>query len=52
MCKEKLYQCSKCGTKKTGDKIFYYVDGNNTAITRNSLPYCYKCYIETYGKGK
>jgi len=46
----KKCKCSICGIEHTIDKIYYYVDCNNRAITKNSKPYCYNCYIKTYGK--
>ena len=50
--KEKLCQCSLCKEKLPAEDIFYYVDGNNISITKNSPPYCKKCYIKTYGYGR
>lgn len=28
---------------------YYWVDGNNCAITKAQKPHCKKCYIEKYG---
>lgn len=41
-------ECSKCGEIFCGKHIFYYVDGNNIAITRNSEGYCRNCYYKKY----
>jgi len=49
MKKEKLYKCSNCGICKKDTEIFYYIDGNNIAITKNSPPLCFDCYIKRYG---
>ena len=41
---KKMSKCSDC-QKETLDKLlFFYVDGNNGAITKNSKCYCWKCY--------
>lgn len=43
-------KCEKCNKAIPEDKICQYTDGNNIAITWNSLYLCEKCYEERYGK--
>jgi hypothetical protein len=33
-------KCDRCG-----EDLFYYVDGNNGAISHNSKGYCKKCKV-------
>lgn len=42
--------CTKCGQELTQATAFYYVDGNNCAITNSAKPYCRECYIKTFGR--
>lgn len=35
--------CSKCGKVYCDRHIYFYVDGNNIAITRNAPPLCWAC---------
>ncbi len=46
--KEAMY-CSKCGNIFCPKHLFFYVDGNNISITKNSKPHCERCYLITYG---
>ena len=38
------HTCSKCGEPCCEKHLYFYVDGNNIAITRNSKLYCEQCY--------
>lgn len=38
------HSCSKCGAVCCDRHLYFYVDENNIAITRNSRPYCAQCY--------
>jgi len=40
--------CENCGRKVSRDEVYQYTDGNNIAITYNSLYLCEKCYKEKY----
>ena len=40
--------CSKCKQIFCDKHIYFYIDGNNIAITKNSKPYCFDCYKEIY----
>lgn len=42
-------QCSKCGTEHGPKELFFYVDGNNAAITQNNPPLCMTCYVDKWG---
>lgn len=42
-------RCENCGEKVPCDQIRQYTDGNNIAITYNSLYLCERCYKERYG---
>jgi hypothetical protein len=42
-------KCADCGNLFCDKHIYFRVDGNNSSITNNSLPYCEDCYIEKYG---
>jgi ribosomal protein S27AE len=46
--KNKIYSCAKCGKELRANETYYYVDGNNIAITKNSKPYCGACYDAVY----
>lgn len=45
---KELGNCQTCGTEKTTDRLYSYVDGNNKAITKNSKVQCIKCYKESH----
>lgn len=42
--------CQGCGAEKPPSELFYYVDGNNEAITCNSPALCKACYVARYGE--
>ena len=44
--------CSECHGLFCEKHIYFYVDGNNGSITKNSKPHCKECYIEKYGENK
>jgi len=52
VCGEKLtkqkYTCSICGKVLCGKHSYFYVDGNNGSITKNSPTLCQKCYEVKY----
>jgi hypothetical protein len=43
-------RCQSCGTKYPPSQLYFYVDGNNESITRNSPALCETCYKARYGK--
>ena len=45
-----LGHCEKCKKSLCQEHAYFYVDGNNIAITNNSPYLCKKCYEETYDK--
>ena len=44
----KVQYCQKCGKSLCPEHTYFYVDGNNEAITRNSPRLCKECYEKTY----
>lgn len=40
--------CQACGEKLPPDKLYFYVDENNEAITYNSPALCLTCYRARY----
>lgn len=44
----KVQYCQKCGKSLCTEHTYFYVDGNNEAITRNSPRLCKDCYEKTY----
>ena len=42
-------RCQACGEQRPPSELFYYVDGNNESITRNSPALCASCYRARYG---
>lgn len=40
--------CDHCGDKLPPSKLYFYVDGNNAAITNNSPFLCIDCYRARY----
>lgn len=47
--KAKKLVCSNCKKELTPQTAYFYVDGNNCAITNNSPTFCKECYIKKYG---
>lgn len=47
--KAKKLVCSNCEKELTPQTAYFYVDGNNCAITNNSPTFCKECYIKKYG---
>lgn len=45
---EQKNKCSKCNNVFCGKHLYFYVDGNNISITKNSKNYCETCYKEIY----
>lgn len=44
---KKEFRCRRCGKSLTPAEAFYYVDGNNYAISCNA-EYCIDCYRQTF----
>lgn len=45
-----LGRCEKCQRNLCEEHAYFFVDGNNRAITNNSPYLCKECYEETYGE--
>lgn len=45
-------RCQQCGEKRPPSELFFYVDGNNESITRNSPILCEACYHARYDPPK
>lgn len=46
--KKKTEHCQRCGKSLCPEHTYFYVDGNNRAITESSPHLCKKCYEEKY----
>ena len=46
--KSNIIPCHRCKELVCGGCTYFYVDGNNIAITRSSHKYCIECYIYTH----
>ena len=44
----KVHYCQNCGKSLCPEHTYFYVDGNNEAITRNSPRLCKECYEKIY----
>lgn len=42
-------RCQACAAARPPNRLYYYVDGNNGAITAGSPALCYDCYCKRHG---